>query len=292
MRSPLLHSLPASATECPAFADLITIPETLQAKALVIQSEHEGLWEKSLVLVFPEKRLSLSSFDGLVQASAAVNHSAHPRLWKMVGEEFMGEAGFGGKSYVEYIRNRLADDLGLDAASITKIDTAVDMKNLAVVTQVIDPLTVTVLVTAGAETNALRAGTDVGSYLEGQEPQGTINIIMLTNARLTVGAMARAMITATEAKTAALQDLNVPSCYTPGAQATGTGTDSVIIVSGADGPLTTYTGGHSRIGGMIGQVVYAAVIEALGKQNEFDIAPVLRKPKLTFTKPPSTTTAP
>ena len=280
MRSPLLHSRPAGATENPAFAEHITIPETLQAKAMVIQSEREGLWEKSLVLVFPEKRLSLSSFDGLVEAAAAVNHSAHPRLWKMVGEAFMGEPGCGGKTYVEYIRNKLADDLGLDAASITKIDTAVDMKNLAVVTQVFDPLTVTVLVTAGAETNAIRAGTDSGTYLEGQEPQGTINIIVLTNARLTVGAMARAMITATEAKTAALQDLNVPSSYTPDVQATGTGTDSVIVVSGANGPLTTYTGGHSRIGGMIGQVVYEAVIEALAKQNEFEIARVFRKPQM------------
>jgi adenosylcobinamide hydrolase len=269
MRSPFFHSPPAS----------IAIPESLQANALVMQNEREGLWEKSLVLVFPEKRLSLSSFDGLVLASAAVNHSAHPRLWEKVGQEFMGEDGRGGKNYVEHIRHRLAGDLGLDAASITKIDTAVDMKNLAVVTQVLAPLTLTVLVTAGAETNALRAGTDLGSYLEGEEPPGTINIIMLTNARLTVGAMARAMITATEAKTAALQDLNVPSCYTPGVQATGTGTDSIIVVSGADGPLTTYTGGHSRIGGMIGQAVYAAVIEALGQQNEFDISTVLRKPE-------------
>ncbi len=270
MRSPFLHSLPAG----------ITIPETLQANALLMQSERDGLWEKSLVLVFPEKRLTLSSYDGLVLASAAVNHSAHPRLWEKVGKGFKDEAESGGKSYVEYIRSRLADDLGLEAASISKIDTAVDMKNLAVVTQVFEPLTVTVLVTAGAETNAIRAGTDVGTYVEGEEPQGTINIIVLTNARLTVGAMARAMITATEAKTAALQDQNVPSSYTPEVQATGTGTDSVIVVSGANGPLTTYTGGHSRIGGMIGQVVYAAVIEALAKQNEFDMASVFRKPQL------------
>ena len=272
MRSQFLSSLPTCTTEITAFNDMITIPETLQAKALVIQSEHEGLWEKSLVVVFPEKRLSLSTFDGLVNASAAVNHSAHPVLWEKVGKEFMGEDGCGGKHYVEYIRMKLADDLGLDAASITKIDTAVDMKNLAVVSQVFEPLTVTVLVTAGAETNAIRSGTDSGTYLEGQEPHGTINIIMLTNARLTVGAMARAIITATEAKTAALQDLDVPSSYTPCVQATGTGTDSVIVVSGTNEPTLTYTGGHSLIGGMIGQVVYDAVVEALGNQNKSDIA--------------------
>ena len=76
--------------------------------------------------------------------------------------------------------------------------------------------------------------------------------MLLTNAVLTDGAMARAIITMTEAKTAALEDLKVPSSYTKSVQATGTGTDSVIIVSGVTGPAATYTGGHSKIGEMIG----------------------------------------
>lgn len=235
----------------------ILIPENLQATAVVMQSEREGLWEKTLVVAFLEHRLSLSTADGLVEASAAVNHSAHPRLWEKVG-----------KAYIEHVREKLADELDLDPRAITEMATAVDMDNLAVVTKTFDPLTVTALVTAGAETNAMRAGIDMGTHVEGQEPRGTINIMLLTNARLTVGAMARAIVTATEAKTAALQDLNVPSCYSPEVQATGTGTDSVIVVSGTTGPTATYTGGHSRIGGLIGQAVYEAVVEGLGKQNE------------------------
>ena len=42
-------------------------------------------------------------------------------------------------------------------------------------------------------------------------PLGTINVIILTNAKLTDAAMARAIITVTEAKTAALQDLKIKS---------------------------------------------------------------------------------
>ena len=93
--------------------------------------------------------------------------------------------------------------------------------------------------------------------------------MILTNARLTDGAMARAIVTVTEAKTAAFEDLKIPSTYTKTVQATGTGTDSVIVVSGINGPKVTYTGGHSRIGELIGKAVYEAVVEALGKQNGF-----------------------
>jgi hypothetical protein len=92
---------------------------------------------------------------------------------------------------------------------------------------------------------------------------------MKTNARLTDGARARAIVTVTEAKTAAFEDLKVMSSYTKNVQATGIGTDSVIVVSGTTGPKVTYTGGHSRIGEVIGKAVYEAVIEALWKQNGF-----------------------
>jgi adenosylcobinamide amidohydrolase len=43
---------------------------------------------------------------------------------------------------------------------------------------------------------------------------------------------------------------------TDGVQMPGTGADSVIIVSGATGPLATYTGGHSRLGKLIGKAVH------------------------------------
>lgn len=247
----------------------LTLPLSpkLQATAFLVRNQRGKHWEKSLVVTFPERRLTLSTYDGLVDSLAAVNHSAHPDLWKIVGEEFMNEDGDGGKRYVEHIRRKLAEDLGVDSAAITKIATAVDIETQAMVTRTFEHLTVTVLVTAGVETNAVRAGTDIGTYIEGQEPPGTINIILLTNAVLTIGAMARAMVTATEAKTAALQDLAVPSSYTPDAGATGTGTDSIIVVSGVDGPALSYTGGHSRIGGMIGEAVHEGVLQALARHR-------------------------
>lgn len=265
---PLLLAVPTEVS-----AAEIAIPPNLQAQADVIGAERDGYWEKTLVLTFPERRRTLSTFDGIVEARAAVNHSAHPLLWTQVSRAFLGQDGRGGKAYLEHIHRKLADSLTVEASEIAKMATAADMDNLAVVTREHGPLTVTVLATAGAKSNAIRTGVDESSYIEGQDadskPHGTINIMVLTNARLTDGAMARAIVTVTEGKTAALEDLKVPSTYSPAVQATGTGTDSVIIVSGSTGPKATYAGGHSRLGELIGKATYAAVVESLGKQNGF-----------------------
>jgi adenosylcobinamide amidohydrolase len=249
----------------------ITLTQNLNAKAFIVNAERDGLWEKSLVLRFPDKRRVLSSSDGFIDATAVVNHSAHPELWKKVSQGMKTENEDGGKVYLQKIKDKIAKRLGIRSEDIAEMGTAADMDNLAVVTKEYKPFNVTALVTAGAKTNALRTGVDEGIYVEGAEPKGTVNILILTNAKLTDGAMSRAMITITEAKTAAFEDLSVPSSYTKNVQATGTGTDSVIVVSGTAGPRVTYTGGHSRIGELIGKAVHEAVIEALGKQNGFKI---------------------
>jgi predicted amidohydrolase/adenosylcobinamide amidohydrolase len=252
-----------------AWAGEIDIPANIQAEARIIRGERDGYWEKVLLVSFPGARRTLSTSDGLLDARAALNHAGHPRLWQTLGMRFMGQDGRGGKAYADHVHQNMANLLHLDKSAVARMATAADLDNLAVVTQSYGPLTVTVLATAGAKSNAIRTGVDTGTYIEGNEPAGTINIMLLTNIRLTDAAMARALITVTEGKTAALQDLKVPSTYTKTVQATGTGTDSIIVVSGTQGPQASYTGGHSRIGELIGKASYAAVLEALGKQNGF-----------------------
>ena len=141
--------------------------------------------------------------------------------------------------------------------------TGADMNNLVIRRAAFKDLAVTALVTAGVEGNALRTSKDIGAWYE----PGTINIIVLTNHRLTSGAATRALVTVTEAKTAALWDMDIRSVQTPLENpATGTGTDSVIIVAG-EGPEITGTGGHTRMGQLIAETVYDAVQEAILKQN-------------------------
>lgn len=250
-----------------ARAGEIDLPADVRAEARILRSERDGYWEKRLVVRFPEARRTLSTSDGLLDARAVLNHAGHPLLWYKLGIEFMGLDGRGGKAYGEYVHAGTARDLQLAQSAVAHMATAADMDNLAIVTKRHGPLTVTVLATAGAKSNAIRTGVDAGTYIEGNEPAGTINILVLTNIRLTDAALARALITVTEGKTAALQDLQVASTYTPTVQATGTGTDSIIVVSGTEGPQASYTGGHSRIGELIGKASHEAVIAALGKQN-------------------------
>jgi len=121
------------------------------------------------------------------------------------------------------------------------------------------------IVTAGAS-NALNIsersitnfnGTPILKY-------GTINIIVITNVNLLSDGMVSSIITATEAKTAALFDLKIKSILT-GNQATGTGTDSIVIVSG-NGENIQYCGGHTLYGQLLGEAVYTGIKRSLSKR--------------------------
>lgn len=243
--------------------------DNLKAKAWVIKSDKDTFWEKSLIVRFPERRRVLSTNDGFIDAMAVVNYSAHPDLWRELCDKMKTKKEVGGKVYTRKIKEQIAGNLGIRSQDIAQMATAANMDNLAVVAKTYKALTVAAMVTAGARSNAVRTGIDEGRHIEGEEPKGTVNILILTNARFTDGAMARAVITATEAKMAAFEDLRVPSSYTKNIQATGTGTDSIIIVSGTSWSLVTYTGGHGKMCELIGKAVYEAVMEALIKQNGF-----------------------
>lgn len=258
----LLHaSVPFSAD--------IPLEKELDAVVQVDRAERDTLWEKTMVVRFSGHHRVLGTNNGFIRARAVMNHAAHHDLWHKAGEA-VKDGRCGGKLYLEAIRETAAGRLGISVAELAHMGTAADLDNGVIVTWKWPPFTVAALVTAGAETNALRIGRDEGTAMEPDNgPAGTVNIIVLTNARLSDAAMARAIITVTEAKTAAFEDLLVPSSYTKGIQATGTGTDSVIIVSGNSGPKVTYTGGHGRIGCLIGRAVHQAVIEALERQNGF-----------------------
>ncbi len=141
--------------------------------------------------------------------------------------------------------------------------TGADMDKLSVQTAVFRDMQVYALVTAGVSSNALRTSVDEGNYYE----PGTINIILLTNMTLSRRAMTRAIITATEAKTAALADLDIRSSFSGMRhQATGTGTDNIIVVQGT-GPDIDNSGGHTKMGELLAKAVYAGVTEAVFKQN-------------------------
>ena len=153
--------------------------------------------------------------------------------------------------------------LALDNDKAELMLTGADINNAVIKTASYRDMKVTAIVTAGVESNALRTSKDVGAWYE----PGTINILLMTNHKLSEQAATRAIITVTEAKTAALWDMDVRSSQSRAfLPATGTGTDSVIVVSG-EGVVLHGSGGHTKIGELIADAVYRGVHDAILKQN-------------------------
>jgi len=225
----------------------------------VVYHTYEGFDLNTLLVSFGEKRRVLSTLDGFKKVKFVANNYTPLRLSERT---MMNYKAF---------KRKLPLALGINPGDIAFMSTGVNMDNAAFHKSFFQEFKVCCIATAGAKGNALRTGVDKASYFERDgkffSTQGTINLILLTNANLSGGAMARAIITATEAKTAALQDLNVRSTSTPQHQATGTGTDNVIVVSGTEGKPLQTTSGHIKIGELMGFSTKNAVTEALKKHD-------------------------
>ena len=208
---------------------------------------------KSLVVRFKQPMTVLSTLEGPCNNIKGVGNTYVPM------HASLGHMAYG----ITQVQKAIAGNLGYDATEYAGLMTGAHMDHLSIQNQTYKNLKVTALVTAGVRGNALRLSKDTGGYMA----HGTINIIVLSNRELQPSAMAGAVIVITEAKTAALQDLDIRSTYTPWQHgATGTGTDTVIVVQG-EGPKIQYTGGHTKIGELIAKAVHAGVTEAVLKQN-------------------------
>ncbi len=217
---------------------------------------------RTALVVFPRPRAVLSTRQGYRRVRAAAVHGAPPRAWPFIGR-------FGVATYEQAVLASALKKFRLGPHQAVLLSTAADPRCLAVVTRKYGWLTVTALVTAGAGSNAMRAGTDYGDWIDGKRvprrPPGTINVLLIVSVDLTPGAMARLIITVTEAKSAALQDLGIKSSFTPGVLATGTGTDEVIVVAGR-GHRQRLAGGHTKLGELAARATHQAVLRALIRQ--------------------------
>ena len=159
--------------------------------------------------------------------------------------------------------SKLAISLGIRDRFVALM-TAVWLKDLVTARESSGAIWVEGFVTVGTS-NAVRAGEPAmlsQRNNSGRDP-GTINLILVTNARLSASAMVGMVQVATEAKTAALLQAKVKS-WTGRSGATGTGTDAVVIVSG-EGPPQRYSGTHTILGELVGRVITQAVEEGLDR---------------------------
>ena len=223
------------------------------AAVQVVTSTIHDFDNRSLVIDFKTPRRIVSTLEGQRDGILTVgNHYSPPPCWALTPMKGL-----------DSLQADLYPVLGKTAATTAFLFTGADMNHLSVQKETFRAMTVYGLVTAGVQGNAVRMSRDVGNYYE----PGTINMIFLTNMRLTPRAMTRAIISATEGKSAALQDLDIRSSYQPlTAAATGTGTDNIIVVQG-DGEVVDNAGGHCKMGELIARAAYTGVIEAIGRQN-------------------------
>lgn len=170
----------------------------------------------------------------------------------------------------ELIKN--ARNEGLTPEFSTGISTGAQVCNTSKVIVTYKDIHITVLTTAGIDKNGGRSGDIAPLYEESNVftpvPPSTINTIILIDADMPAGSLGRALITATEAKTVAIQELKMRSCYS-NKLATGSGTDGTIICCNKESKLKfTNAGNHTKLGEFIGKAVTKSVTEALFLQTK------------------------
>lgn len=221
-------------------------------------------YERSIVMFFDGKRKVLST---------SVYHGGyHEDLTAVFNHDGKRGAGMAcemlAETYEEHMKI-IAKRIGLDPETVSGMGTAADMENVAIHSLSHEELTVTAIVTGGIEVNGGRVGDPATYYKPLEKPNrlGTINIMLVLDSDMPPGTLARALVTCTEAKTAAIQELMAGSNYSMGL-ATGSGTDQTIVVANADSSLYLESAGkHSKMGELIGKVVMGAVKEALERQT-------------------------
>lgn len=93
-------------------------------------------------------------------------------------------------------------------------------------------------------------------------------MIVVIDGNPTESCLISALLTATEAKTAALRALDIRSRHS-GDSATGTITDSLVVAATNRGSAIEYGGPASKLGKLVGYCTRSAVKEAIMNQDEY-----------------------
>ena len=225
-------------------------------KAEIINHLVWGVPANALIIRLPEASNILSSRDGSKTVKAVCNCYLPESLWPTFHSL--------PDRWPDYLKAVLAE-VNLSPDEATALSTGVNMDYLAWQAGAFEELWVLAFVTAGVSTNAMRIGMDKATTIERNgvfDKVGTINTIVFTGSQLDLTPRAASFITVTEAKNIGLQEMNVKSSYTPEWQATGTGTDQIVVVSG-NGDRVNYVGGHTKLGEMMAKAVTSATIQAI-----------------------------
>jgi adenosylcobinamide amidohydrolase len=160
-----------------------------------------------------------------------------------------------------------AKKLGLSENFVGMV-TAAAVDKFALVSKKDGDLAVAVVATAvDPEGNTCSHAESAGETIKVEEMTGTINIMVVIDGNPTESCLISTLLTATEAKTAALWELDIRSRYS-GDEATGTVTDAMIVAKTNRGKPIVYGGPASKLGQLVGYCTRKAVKEAVMEANE------------------------
>ncbi|MCW4010203.1 MAG: adenosylcobinamide amidohydrolase [Candidatus Bathyarchaeota archaeon] len=147
--------------------------------------------------------------------------------------------------------------------------TAACVKNFALASKREGNLGVSVVATAADDAgNTCDHAESAGEEIDGQvHERGTINVIVVIDGNPTDSCLVSSIITATEAKTAAMLELDIRSRYS-GAAATGTITDAIVVAKTGQGEPLLFGGPASTLGQLVASCTRQAVREAITKGQE------------------------
>lgn len=170
------------------------------------------------------------------------------------------------KDPIQHLQSEI-EAWGYPLSSTIGLLTAAKLTHASIAEAEGDKARIVVCTTAGIS-NAARAGRARQTFAAYEA--GTINTIVAIDGRLAPAALVGAVITATEAKAAALQDLGIADPEN-GDGATGTTTDTVVVAVSQDarfGAVHQYAGSATTLGNLLGRLVYDTVYEAVRTQGE------------------------
>jgi len=161
-----------------------------------------------------------------------------------------------------------AKKLGLSGDFVGMV-TAAEVDKYALASKKDGDLTVTVTATAvDPKGNTCDHAETAGETIQVEEMPGTINIMVVIDGNPTESCMVSTVLTATEAKTAAMWELDIRSRYS-GDVATGTITDAIIVAKTNRGAPIVYGGPASKLGQLVGYCTRKAVKESIMKANAY-----------------------
>jgi len=160
-----------------------------------------------------------------------------------------------------------AEKFGLKESFIGMV-TAASVENFALVSKKEGELAVSAIATASDnEGNTCNYSESAGEPIVTEKIEGTINIIVVIDGNPTESCLVGSLITMTEAKAAALSELDIRSRYS-GQLATGTITDAAVVGKTGRGPEIVYGGPASKLGQLVGYCTRKAVKEAVMRAAE------------------------